>query len=50
MASTTWFFTIAYGAQLLIPLFKRPVTQRVFDFCVAAIMAMVGISLLMSSS
>jgi L-lysine exporter family protein LysE/ArgO len=38
LASVTWFFGLAYGARLLAPLFQRPVTWRVLDGLIAAVM------------
>jgi len=38
LASVAWFFGLAYGARLLAPLFKRPVTWRVLDALIAAVM------------
>lgn len=31
VASTLWFFTLAYGSSLLAPLFSRPLAWRVLD-------------------
>ena len=38
LASVTWFFGLAYGARLLAPLFRKPVTWRVLDGLIAAVM------------
>ena len=38
LASVAWFFGLAYGARLLAPLFKRPVTWRVLDALIATVM------------
>lgn len=46
VASTAWFFGLAYGAKALAPVFQRPVTQRLLDFFVAAIMFTVAVFLL----
>ena len=37
-ASVIWFFSLAYGAGRLAPLFRRPQTWRVFDASVALMM------------
>ena len=37
-ASALWFFALGYGAGLLIPLFRRPVTWRLLDGVIALIM------------
>ena len=37
-ASFVWFFSLAYGARLLAPLFTRPAAWRVLDLAVATIM------------
>jgi len=38
LASLVWFFSLAYGARLLVPLFRRRVTWRVLDGLIAAVM------------
>lgn len=38
IASTVWFFGIAYGAQALSPLFRRPAMSRGLDGFVAIVM------------
>ncbi|WP_062017299.1 LysE/ArgO family amino acid transporter [Aureimonas sp. AU4] len=47
-ASFGWFFALGYGARLLSPLFARPAAWRVLDAVIAAVMAMLGLSLLLS--
>ncbi|TDB37796.1 MAG: amino acid transporter [Actinobacteria bacterium] len=37
-ASFVWFFSLAYGARLLAPLFARPVAWRVLDVLVGCVM------------
>ncbi|PHI41218.1 amino acid transporter [Actinobacillus succinogenes] len=37
-ASALWFFSLGYGARLLIPLFKRPATWRVLDGVIGVVM------------
>jgi L-lysine exporter family protein LysE/ArgO len=37
-ASFAWFFSLAYGARLLTPLFAKPVAWRVLDAIIACIM------------
>lgn len=38
LASFTWFYALGFGAGLLAPLFRRPLTWRVLDGVIAAIM------------
>jgi L-lysine exporter family protein LysE/ArgO len=45
LASLTWFFGLAYGARLLAPLFRRPVTWRVLDAVIALVMLSLAASL-----
>lgn len=44
-ASGVWFFSLAYGARLLAPLFARPVAWRVLDVVVGIVMWWVAGSL-----
>jgi len=37
-ASVVWFFSLAYGARLLEPLFRRPLTWRILDGLIAGVM------------
>lgn len=37
-ASFVWFFSLAYGSKVLIPLFKKPITWKCLDFFTACIM------------
>lgn len=37
-ASVSWFFALAYGARLLVPLFARPAAWRVLDTGIALVM------------
>ncbi|PJG83105.1 LysE/ArgO family amino acid transporter [Caviibacterium pharyngocola] len=43
--STIWFFSLAYGARLLIPLFQRPITWRILDILIGIIMWLIAGSL-----
>ena len=36
--SICWFFLLAYGARLLQKVFRKPLTARIFDATVGAIM------------
>jgi L-lysine exporter family protein LysE/ArgO len=45
-ASFVWFFSLAYGARLLAPLFARPVAWRVLDAIIALVMFAIAIALL----
>ncbi|OBW96402.1 LysE/ArgO family amino acid transporter [Gallibacterium salpingitidis] len=42
LASGSWFFGLAYGSALLIPLFKKPITWRILDFVIGIIMLMIA--------
>ncbi len=44
-ASFVWFFSIAYGARLLAPLFARPAAWRVLDVFVGCVMWWIAVSL-----
>lgn len=44
-ASFVWFFSLAYGSRILIPLFKRPLTWKLLDLLTACIMFFVAYSL-----
>jgi len=46
LASFAWFFSLAYGAAWLAPLFKRPIAWRVLDAMVGCIMWAIAASLL----
>lgn len=45
-ASLCWFFALAYGARLLIPVFARPRAWQILDCLVALIVWSIGLSLL----
>ncbi|MCU0832700.1 MAG: LysE/ArgO family amino acid transporter [Rhizobiaceae bacterium] len=45
-ASFVWFFSLGYGARLLQPVFAKPVAWRVLDLIIAAVMTLIGVSLL----
>jgi len=45
-ASFAWFFTLAYGAQLLTPLFHKPKAWQVLDLIIAVTMWGIALSLL----
>jgi L-lysine exporter family protein LysE/ArgO len=45
-ASFIWFFGIAYGAKLLIPLMQNSHSWRIFDFLIALIMFAIALNLL----
>lgn len=44
-ASFVWFFSLAYGSRVLIPLFKKPITWRFLDFFTACVMFFIAYSL-----
>jgi L-lysine exporter family protein LysE/ArgO len=47
-ASFIWFFGLGYGARLLQPVFAKPRAWQVLDLIIAAVMAMIAISLVRS--
>lgn len=46
-ASIVWFFSLAFGARLLAPVFERPVAWRVLDLVIAGIMFWISASLVL---
>lgn len=47
-ASFVWFFSLAYGARLLAPLFSKPIAWRVLDGSIALVMWAIAIGLLIA--
>lgn len=47
-SSFIWFFSLAYGARLLVPLFRKPMAWRVLDVLIAIVMWSIAIKLLLS--
>ena len=47
LASFIWFFTISYGARLLIPIFQQPISWKILDFIIGIIMCGIAASLMM---
>lgn len=47
-ASFIFFFTLAYGSRILIPLFKKPITWRYLDIFTACVMFFIAYSLYQS--
>ena len=47
IASFIWFFSIAYGARLLTPIFKKKIAWQILDIIVGIMMFIVAISLLL---
>lgn len=45
-ASSLWFFTLGFGARVLIPLFKKPITWKILDISIACIMLLIAYSLI----
>ncbi|MEV6394791.1 LysE/ArgO family amino acid transporter [Streptomyces sp. NPDC051907] len=48
IASATWFFSLAYGATLLAPYFKKPLAWKILDIAVGCMMWAVAAGLLVS--
>ncbi len=47
-SSFVWFFSLAYGSRILIPLFKKPITWKFLDLFTAFIMFFVAFTLFQS--
>ena len=45
LASFVWFFSLGYGARLLLPLFQKPYAWRVLDILIGIVMSLIAISL-----
>jgi L-lysine exporter family protein LysE/ArgO len=45
-ASALWFSLLGYGARVLIPLFQKPLTWKIFDFLIGVLMLYIAYSLL----
>ena len=45
-ASVIWFFGLAYGARLLVPLFRKPLAWRILDILIGVIMWSIATSLI----
>lgn len=46
LASLTWFFSLAYGAARLAPLFQKPLAWRILDLAVGCLMWSIAASLI----
>ena len=46
IGSFVFFFSLGYGAKLLIPVFKNPNAWKVLEFIIGAVMLVLGLSLL----
>ncbi|NOL50495.1 LysE/ArgO family amino acid transporter [Pelistega europaea] len=47
-ASTIFFFALGYGARLLQPIFKKPLSWQILDFIIFVIMVSIAYSLIMT--
>lgn len=45
-ASTVWFTLLGFGARVLIPLFKKPVTWKILDLFIGILMLYIAYSLI----
>ena len=45
-ASTIWFTLLGFGARLLIPIFKKPITWKILDISIGIIMLIISCSLM----
>ena len=46
LSSFIFFFSLGYGARVLIPLFKNPKSWKVLDFSIGIVMWFIAFSLL----
>lgn len=46
LASVTWFFSLGFGARVLIPLFKKPITWKILDISIGFVMLIIAYSLI----
>jgi len=44
-ASAIWFSTLGFGARILIPLFKKPITWKILDITIGIFMLFIAFSL-----
>jgi len=47
-ASFIFFFALGYGAKVLIPLFQKPISWKILEFMVGAIMLSIALSLIIN--
>jgi L-lysine exporter family protein LysE/ArgO len=47
LASFVWFFGLAYGSRVLIPIFRKPMAWRVLDVTIALVMWAIAAQLLL---
>lgn len=45
-ASTVWFLSLGYGARLLIPIFKKPLTWKILDISIGLLMLFIASTLI----
>ena len=45
IASCVWFFSLGYGAKLLTPLFKNPLSWKILDFIIGVVMWGIAVAL-----
>ena len=46
VASFVWFFSLAYGARLLTPLFRKPSAWRALDIGIGCVMTLLAVKIL----
>ncbi len=46
LASFTWFLSLGYGARILIPLFKKPITWKILDISIGIFMLYIAYGLI----
>ena len=44
--SSVWFILLGFGARLLIPIFKKPITWKILDISIGIIMLIIAYSLI----
>lgn len=45
LSSFTWFFSLGYGARILIPLFRKPRTWQILDFSIGCFLLFISYQL-----
>lgn len=46
LASFVWFFSLGYGAKLLVPIFEKPNAWQILDIIIAIVMITIALSLI----
>jgi len=46
LASATWFILLGFGARVLIPIFKKPITWKILDISIGIFMLFIAYELI----